>query len=244
MWYNKNKDIAISLLSDGKNKMRKFFVKSEKIKEDKFEIVGSDVNHIKNVLRLQKGDQIEIGNAETQENYQAEILTIGKDFVEGKILKKLESVTEGKVELHIFQGIPKADKMELIIQKGTELGVSKIIPVCFQRSIVKLTEKEVPTVDYPQKIKEICALIPHYDVFLLAYEQEMQNSLKHELQKIDTTKEKLKIAVAIGPEGGIETEEVDAFKQAGAKVISLGKRILRTETVALQVSSIIMYELE
>lgn len=184
-----------------------------------------------------------------------------------EILQKIDAIAEGNIELHIFQGLPKADKMELILQKGTELGVSKFIPVAFQRSIVKLAGKDevkkierwqkiaevaakqakrdlVPKVEGVIKVKEICKLANEYDLLLLAYEEETKNSIKNELLNIKHTKENLKIAVIVGPEGGIEKEEVQILQEAGAKVVSLGKRILRTETVALQVSSIIMYELE
>lgn len=247
--------------------MRKFFVKQENIKENEIEIVGNDVNHIKNVLRLKKNDQIQICNQETHENYICEISAIDKELVQTKIIEKIEAVAEGYVNLHVFQGLPKADKMELIIQKGTELGVSKFIPVAFKRSIVKLSGKDelkkierwqkiaevaakqskrdlVPKVENMIKVQEICDLAAEYDLVLLAYEEETQNYIKNELIKIKNKKETLKIAVIIGPEGGIEKEEVEMLKTARAKVVSLGKRILRTETVALQMASIIMYELE
>lgn len=247
--------------------MRKFFVKQENIKKDKIEIVGNDVNHIKNVLRLKKDDQIQICNQDTHENYLCEICELDKDFVQTKIIEKMETVTEGNVNLHIFQGLPKADKMEFVLQKGTELGVSKFIPVSFKRSIVKLSGKDeikkierwqkiaemaakqakrdlVPNVEHVINVKDICNFVPEYDIVLVAYEEENQNYIKHELCKIKNTKETLKIAVVIGPEGGIEKEEIEILKEAGAKVVSLGKRILRTETVALQIASIIMYELE
>lgn len=247
--------------------MRKFFVKNDNIFEDNIEILGDDVNHIKNVLRLKIGDKIQICNQDTSENYVCEISHIDKTHVQARILEIVGGAAEGNVELHIFQGLPKADKMELIIQKGTELGASKFIPVNFKRSIVKISGKDeakkigrwqkiaemaakqshrdiVPEVKNIISVKNICQLIPEYDIVLLAYEEELENYIKHELLKIKNTKEKLKIAVIIGPEGGIEKEEVEILKNAGAKVVSLGKRILRTETVALQVSSIIMYELE
>ena len=247
--------------------MRKFFVNSENIKENKVNILGNDVNHIKNVLRLKIGDQIQICNQETSENYICEIIEIDNKCVETEILEKIEAVAEGNVDLHIFQGLPKADKMELIIQKGTELGVSKFIPVSFKRSIVKLSGKDeakkierwqkiaevaakqshrdlVPEVKNIINVKNVCDLISEYDIVLLAYEEELQNYIKNELLKIKSANEKIKIAVVIGPEGGIDSEEADALKNSGAKVVSLGKRILRTETVALQVASIIMYELE
>ena len=142
MWYNKNKDIPISLLSMGRINMRKFFVKTENIKEDKIEILGSDVNHIKNVLRLKMDDEIEICNQDTHQNYIGKILQIENQVIQVGLVQELESMAESNIELHIFQGLPKADKMELIIQKGTELGASKFIPVAFQRSIVKLSGKD------------------------------------------------------------------------------------------------------
>lgn len=247
--------------------MRKFFVKNENIFGEKIEIVGSDVNHIKNVLRLKAGDQIQICNQETQQNYSCEILQITNQNVQTKILDTMQSLVESNVQLHIYQGLPKADKMEWILQKGTELGVSSFTPVAFQRSIVKLMGKDglkkierwqkitevaakqakrdlVPKVENILAVKNICPLLPEYDVVLLAYEEEQENTLKNEITKIKNTKENLKIAVIIGPEGGIEKEEVEILKKAGAKVVTLGRRILRTETVALQVSSILMYELE
>lgn len=247
--------------------MRKFFVNDENVVENKINILGTDVNHIKNVLRLKKDDEIQICNQKTHENYICKILNIENNCIQTEILKKIEALAEGNIELHIFQGLPKADKMELIIQKGTELGVSKFIPVSFKRSIVKLSGKDeikkierwqkiaevaakqchrdlVPEVKNIITVKNICHLISEYDIVLVAYEEELQNYIKNELLKIKNTKEKLKIAVVIGPEGGIEKEEVEILKEAGAKIISLGKRILRTETVALQTASIIMYELE
>ena len=122
--------------------MRKFFVKNENIKENEIEILGSDVNHIKNVLRLKIEDEIQICNQDTSQNYIGKITKVDKQVVRAKIVQKIEATTESNVELHIFQGLPKADKMELIIQKGTELGASQFIPFAFQRSIVKLSDKD------------------------------------------------------------------------------------------------------
>ena len=247
--------------------MRKFFVKNEDIFEKYIEISGSDVNHIKNVLRLKNGDKIQICNQDTSQNYICEISNIENNIVKTKIIEKVYGIAEGNVELHVFQGLPKAEKMELIIQKGTELGVSKFVPVSFKRSIVKLSEKDeikkierwqkiaevaakqcqrdlIPKVTNIINVKKICDFIQEYDLVLLAYEEEKNNYIKNELQKLKNSKEKFKIAVIIGPEGGIEREEVQMLEEKGAKVITLGKRILRTETVSLQVSSIIMYELE
>lgn len=247
--------------------MRKFFVNSNQINNNKIEIINEDVNHIKNVLRLEIGQKIKICNSDNLENYVCEITEISSKMVSCNILEKVPSEAEGNVELHIFQGLPKADKMELIIQKGTELGVFEFIPVSFKRSIVKISGKDeskkierwqkiaevaakqsgrdlIPKIRNIMNIKNICDEIEKYDLVLLAYELEEENYIKQELLKIKSENRNYKIAVIIGPEGGIEEEEAQILKTAGAHVISLGKRILRTETVALQVSSIIMYELE
>ena len=247
--------------------MRKFFVKENQINSELITILDEDVNHIKNVLRLNVGENLQICDIDSSKNYICEILELTAKSVTCKILEEIQSIAEGNVELHIFQGLPKADKMELIIQKGTELGVSEFVPVSFKRSIVKISPKDekkkidrwnkisevaakqskrdiIPKVRNVESIKNVCNEIKDYDIVLLAYELEENNYIKNELLKIKNTKENYKIAVIIGPEGGIEKEEVEVLENAGAKVISLGKRILRTETVALQVSSIIMYELE
>lgn len=121
--------------------MRKFFVEPNQIKDNKIEIIGEDINHIKNVLRLEIGEEIKIGDKLSGENYITQIESISKENIICKALEKIGKSTEGNVELTVFQGLPKADKMELIIQKGTELGVTTIVPVQFKRSIVKLSRK-------------------------------------------------------------------------------------------------------
>lgn len=247
--------------------MRKFFVNSNQINNNKIEILNDDVNHIKNVLRLENGEKIKICDSDNLKNYICGIESITNKNVICNILEEVTGKAEGNVELHIFQGLPKADKMELIIQKGTELGVSEFIPVSFKRSIVKFSGKDeikkierwqkiaevaakqsgrdlIPKVKNVISIKDICNEVKNYDLVLLAYELEEKNYIKNELFKIKKENANYKIAIIIGPEGGIEENEARILESAGAKIISLGKRILRTETVALQVSSIIMYELE
>ena len=247
--------------------MRKFFVNSNQINNNKIEILNDDVNHIKNVLRLENGEKIKICDSDNLKNYICEIESITNKNVICNILEEVTGKAEGNVELYIFQGLPKADKMELIIQKGTELGVSEFIPVSFKRSIVKFSGKDeikkierwqkiaevaakqsgrdlIPKVKNVISIKDICNEVKNYDLVLLAYELEEKNYIKNELFKIKKENANYKIAIIIGPEGGIEENEARILESAGAKIISLGKRILRTETVALQVSSIIMYELE
>lgn len=247
--------------------MSKFFVKENQIYNNKIEIIDEDVNHIRNVLRLNVGEEIKICNQDNSKNYICEIIEMSSKKIECEIKEELEKEAEGNVELHIFQGLPKADKMELIIQKGTELGVTEFIPVNMKRCIVKLDGKDqvkkierwnkisevaakqsgrdlIPKVTNLENIKQISNKINDYDLFLVAYEMEKDTYIKEELLSLKKLKTDYKIAVLIGPEGGLETEEVECLKERGAKVISLGKRILRTETVALQVTSIIMYELE
>ncbi len=244
--------------------MRKFFVKSNQINDKIINIIGDDVNHIKNVLRLEKDTLIKICDFDNKINYICKIDTISKEKIECSINQVAKNEAEGKVNLEIYQGLPKSDKMELIIQKGTELGTSKFIPTKFERCVVKLEGKDeqkkierwqkiseasakqsgrdiVPIIDNIKNLSEIDVGL--YDIVFLAYEEEKENSIKDELKNIEK-KESYNIAVIIGPEGGITEKEVSLLREKGAKVVTLGNRILRTETVALYLSSVIMYELE
>jgi len=245
--------------------MYKFFVKQNQIENDKITINNNDVNHIKNVLRLSEGEKIEISNSDNGESYICKILNFENDVVNCEIEDTLEANIEPNIYIHIMQGLPKSDKMELIIQKCTELGVKEFTPVSLNRCIVKLNGKdEVKKIERWQKISEVAAkqskrsiipkineviklnkvieLIKEYDIILVAYEEEKNNTVKRELQKLEKSEE-LKIGVLIGPEGGIEKEEIDMLKQAGTKIVTLGNRILRTETAPIVMASIIMYEL-
>ena len=248
--------------------MPRFFVRSNQVINGKIVIQGGDVNHIKNVLRKSVGDTIEVCNQDDSQDYLVKIEKIDREKLECYILNSIESNTESNIYIHIFQGLPKADKMEFIIQKGVELGVSKITPVAMKRSIVKIPPKDeskkiqrwqkisevaakqcgrniIPKIDNINKISDICAIINEYDAVLVAYENEKDNSLKNELQLLKNSKnKKIKIAIVIGPEGGLDEQDVEELKKNGAKIITLGKRILRTETVVLNMTSIIMYELE
>lgn len=247
--------------------MRKFFVSSNQINENEIEILGDDINHIKNVLRLPVGEKILICNQDNSQNYISKITKISKNSIICQILSEEKSTSESNIKIDIFQGLPKADKMELIIQKATELGANSFIPVVFKRTIVKIDEKDknkkierwqkiaevaakqsgrdiVPEIKNIENVKNICNLFKEYDIVLVAYECENKKSLKDELHKLKNNKKELKIAIVIGPEGGIDESEIEVFKNAGVKIITLGKRILRTETVALVMTAIINYELE
>lgn len=223
------------------------------------------MNHIKNVLRCQKDEHIEICNSETSKNYLCEINKIEKEEIECNILENLRSNVETDIKVTIFQGLPKADKMEYIIQKSVELGVYDITPVEMKRCIVKLNEKDkekkiqrwqkiaevaakqckrdiIPKINNITNVKLICNIMQNYDIILVAYEKEKERTLKSELKKIKEYNQK-NIGIIIGPEGGLEEDDVKLLEESGAKVITLGNRILRTETVALNVLSNIMYEL-
>ena len=244
--------------------MSKFFVKENQINNDKIHILGEDVNHIANVLRMKKEDEVQICNQETGENYITKIISFSKDEIECEIVKKIIETVESNVDITLFQGIPKFDKMELIIQKNTEVGVKKIVPVLMERTVVKLDDKTAnKKIERWQKIAEVAAkqsmrdIIPEieniiklqditkqdYDEVLVAYENEEKNMLKQELKKLQG-KDRYKIAIVIGPEGGISEKEIEILKNMGASFVSLGKRILRTETAGIVMSGNIMYELE
>lgn len=248
--------------------MPKFFVKDNQVNNNIITIMGEDVNHIKNVLRLDIDDNIQICNIDTGTNYSCVISKLSSDTIECVITNKIGTNCESNIHITIFQGLPKTDKMELIIQKSVELGVYDITPVEMKRCICKFDEKNkmkkisrwekisevaakqcgrdiIPKINDITNIKNICNSIKEYDIVLVAYEKEEENSLRNELQKLKCTKDNknLNIGIIIGPEGGLESEEIELLKQNEAKVITLGKRILRTETVAFTLTSIIMYEL-
>ncbi len=245
--------------------MYKFFVTTNQINDNIVEIEGEDVNHIKNVLRLGIDEKMDVCDLESSTNYLCKIVELDNKFVKCEIINKLESKSEPKTYLHIFQGLPKAEKMETIIQKTTEIGVSEITPVSMNRCVVKLDDKgidkkilrwqkiaevaakqskrdKIPLINYPINIKNIYEKIVDYDIVLVAYEAEENCSIKSALEEVKS-KMPLKIAVIVGPEGGIEEKEIELLKSFNCKIITLGKRILRTETAPIVLSSIIMYEL-
>ena len=251
--------------------MPKFFVNEEQINNQEIKIQGTDVNHIKNVLREKIGRELIICTEKTGQDYLCEIKEIKEENIICNIKEKLLNNAESNIKVTIMQGLPKADKMELIIQKSVELGVNNIIPIEMKRCVVKLKDKDkikkierwqkisvvaakqsgrniIPEINQVENLKNICETFENYDIVLLAYENEKENTIKNELKQLkeknQNKNEDVKIAILIGPEGGITEEEVEIAKKKGAKIITLGKRILRTETVALNVLSIIMYELE
>ena len=248
--------------------MPKFFVTNEQVNQEEIKIIGKDINHIKNVLRKKIGENLIVCNQDTFIDYICEIVEYKENQIKCKIIQKLKTNSESNVEVTIFQGLPKSDKMEFIIQKAVELGTYDITPVEMKRCIVKLTDTDkrkkierwqkiaevaakqcgrnrIPQINEVISIKNICNLCQKYDIVIVAYENEKENKLKYELEKIKLLKTtKIKIAILIGPEGGFALEEIEMLKESGSKIVTLGNRILRTETVAINMLSIIMYELE
>ena len=249
--------------------MPRFFVKTEQIQDETITILGEDVKHIKNVLRKDKGDKIEICNQENGRTYNCQINNIEDNSIITEIIEQIEE-REDNIKIDIYQGLPKADKMELIIQKSVELGANAIIPVAMKRCVVKIDSKDedkkisrwqkiaesaakqsgrntIPEIRNIVNIDIISKLISEYDILIVAYENEKNNTIKKELLQLKEKLQKngkLNIAVVIGPEGGLEEKDVELLRQNGAKIVTLGNRILRTETVALNMLSVIRYELE
>ena len=243
--------------------MYHFFVSEEQINGENAYIEGSDVNHIANVLRMKPGEELLI-SVKGDWDYLCKIVGIETDRVNLKVLESMEQ-RELPVNITLLQGIPKSDKLEMIIQKAVELGVSEIIPVKTKRVVVKIDEKKVdtkvnrwnaiaesaakqskrsiiPKVHEPMSIDNALEIVKDFGVKLIPYENaDGIDKTRKILDSMDKTKD---IAVFIGPEGGFEEAEVERIKNSGFEVITLGKRILRTETAGLALLSNIMIRLE
>ena len=244
--------------------MQHFFVSPEQVREEKIYVEGSDVNHMKNVLRMKTGEELTIGDGDGW-LYVCVVESYEEDMAVLKILEKKKDESELPSKIYLFQGLPKADKMELIIQKAVELGAYEVIPVETKRCVVKLDgKKAAKKVERWKQIAESAAkqskrmLIPNVHEVLtfkeaLKYAESMDVRLiPYELAKgMQETKEILadiqpgqSIGIFIGPEGGFEEKEVETAISEGAKPITLGKRILRTETAGLAILSVLMFQLE
>ena len=245
--------------------MYQFFVEPSQIQGTRVVITGNDVNHIKNVLRMQPGEEIAVSNGEDGKEYRCGI----EELREDEIICTLRFVKEDGVELpskiYLFQGLPKADKMELIVQKAVELGVYEIIPVATKRAVVKLDEKKakskiarwqtisevaakqskrriVPEIHGVMSFKEAVNYAKEMSVKFVPY--ELAEGMEKTRELISSLKPGQDIAIFIGPEGGFEESEIGLALENGIEPITLGKRILRTETAGFTVLSWIMYQLE
>lgn len=247
--------------------MYQFFVEPGQVhmEEKQVVILGADVNHIKNVLRMKPGEEISVSDGRDGKEYRCGILS----FAEDKVLCELRFVKENNVELpsriYLFQALPKADKMELIVQKAVELGVYQIIPVAAGRCVVKLDDKKAASRTARwQGIAEAAAkqsrraIVPEVSS-VISFEQAVQKAVSMDVKMIpyelaenmSRTREIMEgltpgqeIAVFIGPEGGFQEAEIGLALENGVEPVTLGRRILRTETAGLTVLSWMMYMLE
>lgn len=239
--------------------MYRFFVGEEQVDQGKVAIIGQDAKHIRDVLRLKPGDEIEIIRAANV--LRCELTEVSRTAVECKTLKEMEKRNEPVLKIVLFQGMPKSVKMETILQKCTEIGVSEFCPVATERSVVKIKDidKETKKLERWNSIIEEAAKQSKRDVLprlshilsfdamieklkgkliLVPYELELENSLKDFISSVEDAKE---VCVVIGPEGGFEDEEIHRLKEIGAHTVTLGRRILRTETAGMIVSGILLF---
>lgn len=245
--------------------MHRFYVNKDQIKDNNVTITGQDVNHIKNVLRMKSGEKIVICDGQGKDCYCI-IEKVCDDLVTASIDTIQDTGTELPVRITLFQGLPKSDKMELIIQKAVELGVYEIVPVMMSRSVVKYNDekKESKKLQRWQAISESAAKQSRRGIIPLilpvmsyrdavSYAKTMDWSvLPYENAKgINGTRESLEAlegcktgAIIIGPEGGYEDLEIELAKDNDILPVSLGRRILRTETAGLALLSMIMLYLE
>ncbi len=243
--------------------MYQFFVEDAQISATDVVISGSDVNHIKNVLRMKVGEKVRI-SSESGRNFFCHIAEISEDLVRADILEEFADNTELSNKIYLFQGLPKSDKMELIIQKAVELGAYEIIPVAMKNCVAKLEDKKatskitrwqeiaksaakqskrslIPHIEMPLSYKLAVERAKELDVVLVPYENERGMEATREI--MSSIKPGQSIGIFIGPEGGFDHSEVELIKNE-AHLISLGNRILRTETAGLATLSMLIYQLE
>lgn len=247
--------------------MFQFFVNDSQIVDKTIRIEGNDVNHIKNVLRMKVGEELNVVTSNSDKEYRCAI----REYTEEEVICDLLFIKENNTELDaaitIYQGLPKADKMEMIIQKAVELGAARIVPVAMERSVVKLDAgKEDKKIARWNGISEAAAkqskrrFIPQVtnvmtfakaiedakeaDVKLLPYELFDMNTMQTTRDIVSSIKPGSRIAIFIGPEGGFSEKEIEEAKKENISLITLGHRILRTETAGMMVLSWLVMQLE
>lgn len=254
--------------------MQHFFVEPGQIHDNIITITGDDVNHIKNVLRMKIGEEISVSNGIDDNDYRCIIESLEEDSIICKLIFIKEDGIELPARITLFQGLPKADKMELIIQKAVELGVYEIVPVSTKRAVVKLDDKKakskiarwqgiseaaakqskraiVPEVRDVMTMGEALKYASSFESAVIPYEMaEGMVATKQWISEViakvkeNSSEEKPRIGIFIGPEGGFDESEIEKADASGIRPISLGKRILRTETAGMTTLSILMYHLE
>lgn len=246
------------MLLRNETKMHRFFVEGNQISDQHILIQGDDFKHISRVLRLSKGDLIEVCDGK-KNDYRVAIKKLSKDHLSGQILESYRSLGENEnFQITLFQALAKGPKMEMIIQKNVELGIQRIYPFSCLRSIVELGKKEekkrerwqriayeaakqskrgiIPEIGQVLTISRIAKMQKEFDLVLLAYEGEKEKRLKQVLWdfgKDHPQGQNLSLAIIVGPEGGFDSQEVRLLTDAGACPVSLGRRILRTETAGI-----------
>ena len=246
--------------------MQRFFVSQEMIDEENMRIrlTGEDVNHIKNVLRMKTGEELWVSDGERYE-YHSQILKIRPDEILLEILYRQEPDYELPSKIWLFQGLPKGDKTELIIQKAVELGAYQIVPVRMKRCVMKLDEKRgakkaerwqqiaesaakqsrrmlVPQVNSPVSFAEAMQMAGALDRIIVPY--ELAKGMTETRNILNSIKPGESIGIFIGPEGGFDPLEIEELKSRGAETVTLGHRILRTETAGMTLLSVLMFKLE
>ena len=249
--------------------MYRFFVEQSQIDitEKRVFITGEDRNHIKNVLRMKEGEEVSVMVPGDDNEYRCAVRGYTEDTAELTLLFVKESNVELPCEVVLYQALPKADKMELIITKAVELGASRIVPVAAKRSVVRLSgDKAAKKVARWNLISEAAAkqskraFIPEvsdvmtmtqaledcrtFGAKIIPYELSDPDSMNETRKIMGEIKHGTKVAVFIGPEGGFEDDEIELAKEAGFIPVTLGHRILRTETAGLVVLSWIVYNVE
>ena len=247
--------------------MYQFFVEPDQIDAAGKSVIirGADVNHIKNVLRMRPGEEVAVSNGIDGKEYRCGILALEEDCVRLELRFIKEDGVELPAKIYLFQGLPKADKMELIIQKAVELGAFQVIPVAMKRCVVKLDEKKadtkikrwqgiaeaaakqskrgvIPTVAPVMSYAQAVKMASQMDLKLVPY--ELAEGMEQTKQLIESVEPGQQIAIFIGPEGGFDPEEIRIATEAGIQPITLGKRILRTETAGFTTIAWLMYQLE
>lgn len=244
--------------------MQNFFVEISAVQDKVIRLSGSDVNHMKNVLRMKPGEMARVQDGQGV-SYTCRIRGYEEREAVLEIVKTETADTELPSDIYLFQGLPKGDKMEWIVQKAVELGAAGVIPFAAGRSVVRLDEKKaekktarwqaiaksaaqqcgravIPHVSHPVSFTEALRQASELDVVLIPY--ELERGMTETAKIIRSIRPGQKTGIFIGPEGGFDAEEVERAKEAGARPISLGSRILRTETAGLTALSILMYHLE
>lgn len=246
--------------------MSRFFVEEKNIKGNTIVIDDpQDVKHLTRVLRHRVGDLIEISDGKSFE-YEIELEALSDQMAEGRILSKREFTREPRVQVTLYQSIPKQSRMETIVQKGVELGVAGVVPMISERTIVldkgnhfvkkvqrwqavsdeavkQCRRGIIPKVSMPISLEQVLSEMKENDLNLFFFEEERNQSVKEVLRRVSRDAVKT-VGILIGPEGGFSEREAERITEAGALSVSMGKTVLRVETAAVAALAMVMYELE